>query len=168
MAWQDIAKNVAPVLAGALPPPFGALASIAVKGVLGLDEKASDREMEKALATASPETLLKLKEVESKFIIDGKKLDVDLERLAMQDRDSARSMKVQTKTHMPDVLSILITIGFFFTLYFIFTNPLPEGAPRDALLVMLGSLGTAWTAVVSYWFGSTVGSKVKTELMGQK
>jgi hypothetical protein len=35
----------------------------------------------------------------------------------------------------------------------------------EPLLVMLGSLGTAWIACVNYWFGSTSGSKTKTELL---
>jgi hypothetical protein len=37
----------------------------------------------------------------------------------------------------------------------------------EPLLVMLGSLGTAWVAVVNYWFGSSAGSDRKTDLLAK-
>ena len=43
--------------------------------------------------------------------------------------------------------------------------------PRDQVafvnggMIMLGSLGTAWGAVMAFWFGSTHGSAEKTRLL---
>jgi hypothetical protein len=64
----------------------------------------------------------------------------------------------------PAVLTIVTTLGFFSILAWLITNGLPDTG-RDAVLVMLGTLGTAWTACVSYYVGSTAGSARKTEAM---
>lgn len=167
MAWQDIAKNVAPVLAGVLPPPFNVLAGVAVKAALGLDAKATEKQLEQAMVNATPEQLLALKTAENAFLLDMEKLGVDLEKIAAGDRDSARKREVDTKDKTPIILALLITMGFFGILAYMLMYGLNKDA-SDALLIMLGSLGTAWGSVVAYYFGSTSGSARKTEMLGKK
>ena len=75
---------------------------------------------------------------------------------------SARNMAVSTKSKVPEFLSIMITAGFFSVLGYLLLN---DSRPNETLLVMLGSLGTAWVAVVNYWFGSSSGSAYKSELL---
>lgn len=59
------------------------------------------------------------------------------------------------------VLTLVTTAGFFGILAWLIVHGLPDTG-RDAVLVMLGTLGTAWTACVSYWVGSSSGSAQKT------
>jgi hypothetical protein len=55
-------------------------------------------------------------------------------------------------------LAFSITIGFFAALGFAMAFGLPE-AGREPLLVLIGSLATAWTAVVGFYFGTSNGAR---------
>ena len=64
----------------------------------------------------------------------------------------------------PAIVTVLTTIGFFGVLIFVLINGLPDSG-RDAALIMLGTLGTAWTSCVSYYVGSSSGSARKTDAL---
>ncbi len=63
------------------------------------------------------------------------------------------------------MLAGLVTVGFFGAIILLATVPTPES--REPLLVMLGSLGTAWTQIIAYYFGSTAGGQKKSELLAK-
>jgi hypothetical protein len=168
MDLKKILGNLGCTALGTVAPPFGGMAAKVLKDVLNLDEKATEPEIITAVSNATPEQLGVLKDAENKFKIDMEKLGVNVLKLDKEDRDSARDMKIKTKSYMPDVLSVMITAGFFAVLYLITTNVMPEGAPRDAVLIMFGALASAFTQVVNFWLGSSDGSKAKTDLMGKK
>lgn len=66
------------------------------------------------------------------------------------------------------VIAFLILGGFFATLFLMVRANTDPGGMRDALLVMVGSLGTMATSIVSYYFGSSSGSAAKNELLANK
>ena len=66
------------------------------------------------------------------------------------------------------LIAILILGGFFGTLYFMIRANVDPGGMRDALLIMVGSLGTMATSIVGYYFGSSSGSAAKNELLASR
>ena len=91
---------------------------------------------------------------------------MNFEKLAVEDRMSARDMQSRTRSLMPPILAGAVTIGFFSIMVMMFFNKIDSGNP--AILMMLGSLGTAWTGIIAYYFGSSAGSADKTALLSKK
>ena len=109
----------------------------------------------------NPEELKKLEIEFKKFIKSKFELDLD-NNSNIDNQKDARNLAVHLKSNIPSILSVLITLGFFSVLGYMLLN---DSRPNETLLVMLGSLGTAWIAVVNYWFGSSSGSAHKSELL---
>jgi hypothetical protein len=125
----------------------------------------SEQELTEAAARATPEQLLALKQAEQDFAVKMRELDIDLERIANEDRSSARNREVATRDWTPRVLAGLVTGGYFGVLFYMLKNGLPQHGGSEAMLVMLGTLGTAWGGIMAYYFGSSAGSKAKDEAM---
>lgn len=156
--------SVAPTIATALGGPVAGLAVKAISGALFGHDNATQDDIMSALANPTGDQLAALKKIDADFKVQMKALDIDLERIAAGDRDSARQMQMVTKSWLPEVLSILVTIGFFGIIVYILKAGLPDSG-KEALLLLLGSLGTAWTGVMAFYFGSSAGSQKKTEAL---
>lgn len=160
--WKALLGTVAPTLATAFGGPLAGMATKAVIGALGLSPDASDSQVALAMANATPADLLALKKADQDFAGHMKELDVDLERISAGDRDSARKMQISTGSWVPGVLALGITSGFFGILAWMLVYGIRKDvAGSEAMILMLGSLGTAWVGVVSYYFGSSAGSQHK-------
>jgi len=176
--WSDIAGVVgkaAPILGILLGGPAGGAIGALIASGLGVGN--SPDEVQAALS--NPDALVKLRQIEADRQVHLQELVVQAEqnRIAAEtariqadvdDRKSARSREVDAKDSMtPRILAAGVTLGFFGVLGFLLYNGKPVSG-GDALLVMLGSLGTAWTAIIAYYFGSSSGSDRKTELLAAK
>jgi len=164
-AILNLVRTVAPTIASAVGGPLAGMATRAISEALLGKPDGSEQELAEAAAKATPEQLLALKHAENDFAIKMRELDIDLERIANEDRDSARNREVATKDWTPRILAGLITVGYFGALFYMLRNGLPQHGGSEAMLVMLGTLGTAWGGVVAYYFGSSAGSKAKDEAM---
>lgn len=169
MDWQSIIKTVAPWIGTALGGPLGGMAVGAIADAFGLPEKTTDA-VKQALSGATPEQMLALKAADQAFAQSMQKMGFDhVEKLASLANDNtkdARAMQVATRSPVPAVLAVLITLGFFGILTGMLAGVL-KASDNQALLIMLGALGAAWGAVVNYFFGSSADSGRKTELLAQ-
>src|SRR5882757_7249945 len=154
-----VLQTVAPTLARATLGPFGGLAATALAAILGTppgDEQATNT----ALLSATPDQLMAFKKAEQDFQVQMRTLGISEDKLIYDDIANARARQIAIKDDTPAILAYAITLGFFGTLGFMLWNGKPA-VGGDALLVMLGSLGTAWAGVVSFYFGSSLGSARK-------
>lgn len=158
--------QVAPTIATALGGPLAGLAAKTLSNVLLGKEDASEAEIAKALQSASPDQLADIKKIDAEFKTRMAELEIDLERIVAADRDSARKREVALGDHTPKILAAAITIGFFGILFWMFVHGVPKNG-NEALLLMLGALQTAFTGVIAYYFGSSAGSKAKTDAMAK-
>lgn len=110
----------------------------------------------------TPEQTEAVKQIEQE--IKSKIVDVFGNVASVENQISARNMAIVNKSKIPEFLSIIITIGFFGILMFMLYS---DAKPNEPILIMLGSLGTAWIAIVNYWFGSSSGSAYKSEIMAR-
>jgi hypothetical protein len=158
-ALKKTVATVAPMIGTALGGPLGGTAGRMLAQALG-KEGASEDEIEQAVLTADPDTLLKVKQAELDFQKFLKEADIKIVDLDNQDRANARMREMGLRDWTPSVLSAVVTVGFFGVLIWMLAYGLPESG-QDALLVMLGSLGTAWAGIIAYYFGSSAGSRNK-------
>ena len=151
-------KGVAPVLATAVAGPAGGAAVGWIASKLGIDDATVDG-VTQAL-TGNPEMALKLKE-----------LDLEYAKLEVADRDSARQAyaAVATSEYSTKLDKIVVpvlalgVVGLAFTLIgvLMFVN-----TPQDQQQIIIFALGFITSAagqVLSFYFGSSQGSKDKTE-----
>jgi len=159
-ALLGILKGVAPVLATAVAGPAGGAAVGWIASKLGIPDDTIEG-VTKAL-TGNPEMAMKLKE-----------LDLEYAKLEIQDRDSASKAYAQVATSeyatkldkvVVPVLALGV-VGLAFTLIgvLMFVN-----TPQDQQQIIIFALGFITSAagqVLSFYFGSSQGSKDKTEEM---
>lgn len=169
MDFKSIIGAVAPWIATAMGTPLAGMAVEAAAGALGLSEKTVDA-VKTAISGATPEQMLALKNADAEFALKMQALGFEhveaLEKLAIEDRASARQREMTVKDLTPSVLGYIVTIGFFGLLGYLATHDVPNTSER-ILDVMIGSLGTAWIGIINYYYGSSSGSSRKTELLAQ-
>lgn len=169
MDVKSILATVAPWIGTALGGPLGGMAVTAAADALGLSDK-TEAAIKQAISGATPEQMLALKNADNDFSLKMQALGFDsMEKMASlenADRDSARNREIQVKDRTPKILAYLITAGFFGMLMAMLFKIIPN-ENRDILNIMLGALGTTFTSVVSYFFGSTKGSEAKSALLAQ-
>ncbi|OLL28188.1 hypothetical protein BTH42_28840 [Burkholderia sp. SRS-W-2-2016] len=179
MDWSKVADNIgstAPLLAGLVGGPVG-LGVTAAAAIISHTLGTSNDPGQVDTALNDPAAREKLRQAESANSLQLQQLmvtaaqtslahDADMARIAAGDRENARAMGVANRDWVPKVLAMAVTAGFFGILLLMAVQPLP-GDNKDLVNVVVGALGTAWISIIGYYFGTSVGSMRKTELLAK-
>jgi len=162
---KGLLGTLAPTIATAVGGPMGGVAMkfLADKFVGGDTGKVED-----FLLSANPETLKSLKVADMEFKRDMAGLGVDLEKIASADRDSARDL-AKDQGIMPQViLSLVYSIGYFVVMFMFMAGKIAVPAEHAVMFGgLLGVLSAAQLQIMNFWFGSSAGSKQKTEALAR-
>ncbi|WP_431281837.1 glycoside hydrolase family 108 protein [Humitalea sp. 24SJ18S-53] len=171
----SILPEIVRVLAGDRAGAAAASVTEAVRVATGTD----DPELAKQKLDADPAAVTALRVQLAQIAIDGERLRFEAEekrRQAEIDELNKRLADVQsarsTMTSLADkgsamawgapIISLVVTIGFFWTFYIVRQTDLSVNqSARDLMNIIVGSLVAAFTAVVNFWIGSSQGSRDK-------
>jgi len=150
-------KGFAPGIATALGGPLAGMAVTALSKQLGVEDEVAS--VVKAISS-DPEAETKIKQLEHdkfKAILADKANARDREARVVESANAPLINKIVTPA-----LALGVT-GLSFVLFavLIFVEVKPEA--KDILIYILGVLSAAVTQILSYYFGSSIGSKDKDE-----
>lgn len=166
---SDFLKTVAPTVASALLGPFGGVAVAGLGKLFGVKD-ATVESITKSIQQGSvtPEVMAQLQIMEAEYKEHEAQRGFSYAELEFKDRDSARSANVQGGTQIKlfwlSILLLAISVG---AEVFVLFNGYSMAV--DAVVVgrILGFLDAIALQVLAYWYGSSMGSHQKTELMAQ-
>ena len=157
--WKSTLATVAPGLATALGGPLAGMAVKMATDALGIEP--NEAALEAVISVGDPDTLAKLKSVESDFKVRMRELEIEEIRIAGKDRASARELfKVDKIPQM--TLSFVFVSGYFTTLGMMMAGiwVIPVEM-RDVIILLLGLMTREIPTIMQFWFGSSSGSKDK-------
>lgn len=171
--WRCILSTVAPWIgaaaAGGVPALVGMAAS-ELTGAFGKDVKPTIDSIGAAISGATPEQMLALKMADQDFQSKMQRLGFEhiqtLESVAAGDRASARQMHEAVRDLSTPILSYMVVLAFFGTVYILLTQAVEiQTEMRDVVMVLIGTLATSFTQVLNFRFGTSAGSKDKTAII---
>jgi hypothetical protein len=184
--WKDIAGTVAkaaPMLGTLLGGPMGgAIGGVVslISSAFGLTPAEATPDKIQSMLQADPAAALKLAEIEANNKIELQKLILEQNRLVLQEKQSdladtadarARERAVVQATGKVDknlyALAWLIVIGFFSLTSLLMYRKLPEGS-NEVVFMLFGGLVSGFSTVLGYFFGSSRGSLMKSQIIANK
>jgi hypothetical protein len=164
--WRSLVTTVAPALATALGGPLAGMAVRTLGQVLLGNPEATEDQVAAAVAAASPEDLVRLRDADLAFRKHLTDAGIKLEQIAAADRADARRMAEKTgDLWTPRLLAIVVVGGFFVAVIWVLAGwaDLTDASTATLVGAVIGYASAKADQVVSYWFGSSAGSKAKTE-----
>lgn len=166
MEWL---KQLAPTAATLLGGPLAGMAVDAIGNALGLKDATKDQVKDLLTSgTLNADQMAAIKKAEADLILKVKELDIDMERVHAGDRASARDMAAKTgDIWTPRIIALVVFIVWGAVNWKLFNGTI-SGDMRELVARALGTLDGTLLAVVYYYFGSSSGSKDKTDAIAGK
>jgi len=180
--WTDalsVVEKLAPTIATCVGGPLAGGAIAALEGVFGLtpEQNASIDDRQSAVAAAisgaTPEQLAAMRAKDQDYALGlaqaGFKDTETLASLVVQDRVSARTMEVSTRSIMPPIMGSAIILGSLGAAAAILFGKVSMADTTTATMVgtVLGYLFSEAKAVLSFYFGSTSDTAQVNDLLAK-
>ena len=164
--YKSLLGKFAPMVAAAVGGgPLGAMAATAALEALGLaPEKGNEeQQLQNAVEGMTPEQAIQLKTAESNWKVTMKELGLKEKDLHAKDRASAREMQKATNSWVVPTLAIITVMGFFAVVGLILSGKVPLDSTLTGFV--LGAVSSKAEQIYNFFFGSSSGSKEKTQKM---
>jgi len=159
MDWIATLEKLAPTIASCLGTPVAGMAVSALEAALGVTgQDVVQQTIEAGQMTGDQVAAVQKAEINLKA--KAQEMNLDFEKLAVEDRSSARSMQVVTKSVIVPVMASLVTFGFFGLMIMLAFVPIPDST-RAIFYSLTGSLGAAWLSIINFYFGTSNSSQAK-------
>lgn len=180
--WTDalnVVEKLAPTIASVFGGPLAGGGVMALESVFGLtpkpDATVNDRQeaIAAAISGATPEQLAAMRAKDQDYALAmqqaGFKDTETLASLTVQDRVSARSMEVSTRSIMPPIMGSAIILGSLGAAAAILAGKVTMADTTTATMVgtVLGYLFSEAKAVLSFYFGSTSDTAQVNDLLAK-
>jgi hypothetical protein len=178
--WKALVKTVAPGIASVFGTPLAGMGVTALLNALlpeGETPPAQPEEyLAKVITSANPDVLLKIKTAEQQFMLDVKRLEIDLEKYLEQlestNVENARNLKrdwlKSGKFDYEPLLAAGVCISFGYAEWWVFEHAQMAGMdPGHSVLIgrVLGTVDAAFMLLLSFRWGTSHDSGRKTDII---
>lgn len=148
-------SKIIPTIGTLIGGPLGGIAADAVGKALGLEDATTDN-VKKVLNSGnlSAEQIAALQAADLNLKTKMAELGIEADRIAQEDRASARDMQIKMGSWVPAALTLITTIGYFGILIGLMTGDLKLW-DNPAMTLLLGALTAAWGSIITYYFGAS-------------
>lgn len=161
MDWKKIVGTVAPTIATALGGPLAGLAVKGIAGAFGLGDDATEEDVAVAVRGATPEQLLALKQAEQTFVLEMRRLDIEVDKLQADDRKDARARAIAQNDWSPQIIGVIILCVWGYVNITLLTMTVAPVLDAGVVGRILGMIDAATLAFLYWLYGSSKGSQVK-------
>lgn len=149
---SGVVGAAAPLLGTALGSPLAGVAISLIANAFGV--KTNDISGLLTAINSDPSSAVKLKQIEAEHEEILANISAKTYEIEYEDRKDARaSAHAGNYEWFVHLLTVTVTGGFFGCIALVFLTK-ADGTDHDILNMMLGSLGTTWVQIISYYFGN--------------